>query len=99
MVAMWFDPHFMKKLASLSFSAVLSSTTFSWSGLRDEMLFSYVEVVSPSLATYDADEVLAPAVKYLESYKQDLGILSTEFAESLYTGALRCVLVYEKNRV
>lgn len=60
------------------------------SGFHDERVSSYVEVVSFLLATYATDEVIARAVKYVESYKQAIGMASTEFAKTLYTKALRC---------
>lgn len=98
-VAMWLFPHFMKKPASSSLSARLSSRKSKSSGLHDERLSSYVEVVNFMLATYATDDVIARAVKTLENYKQLPGMAPTDFAKRLYTKALRCGMVYEEKRV
>lgn len=62
---MWLYPHFMKKPASSSLSARLSSRKTNSLGLHDARLVSYVEVVNFILATYATDDVIAKAVKQL----------------------------------
>lgn len=59
-------------------SAWLFSKKSISSGLHDEILSSYVEVVNFLLGTFATDDVTARAVKYLENYKQALGMAPME---------------------
>lgn len=89
----------MKTPAPSSSSTCLSSIKATSTGLHDERLHSYVKVVNFLLATYANDDVIAQAVKELESYHQGPGVLASDYSKDLYSSALRCVIVYEEKWV
>lgn len=84
-VAMWLLSHFMKKPASSALAACLSTKKTTWTGLHDERLHSYVEVVNSPLAAYATDAGIAQALKELESYRQGPGVFASDYDTKLYT--------------
>lgn len=96
---MWLIPQFMKKPSSSSLFSRLFWKQSRSSGLRDEKLSLYVEVANFVPSTCSIDDVVARAVKYLETYHQAHGMEPTEFANKLYTRPLRCSMEHEEKKV
>lgn len=63
--------YFMKKPGSSSLSAHLSLKKSESSGLDDERLSSYLEVINFFFPTYVTGDHISHTVKHLKRYKQD----------------------------
>lgn len=98
-VARWLVSYFMKMSALSSLETRLSPRKIRASGLHDEKLSTYVEVVTHFLGTYATNNIIAQTMKELEFYKQTPGVSAALYAMNLYTNALRCRIVCVKKRV
>lgn len=62
-------------------------------------LSSDVNVVNYLLAMYATNDIIAEAIKKLESYKRGHGISAALHASRLYSGVLSCGIVYKEKSV
>lgn len=98
-VATLLFPCFKKMPVSSSLEAQLSPKKRHVKGLHDELLSSYVEVVNFPLATYVTDDIIARAIKELESYRQPPRVSAAICAKRLYTKTFHFGIFYEEKRV
>lgn len=68
-------------------------------GLHDGRLSTYVEVVNYLQTTYATDDIIAKAIKELESYEQAPGLFAALYAKIVYTKTLRCGIVCEREKI
>lgn len=79
-VTMWPFSYFVKNPVSMSLSATLSSRKSNSSCFHDGGLTSNDEIVNFLHETCATDDGIARAVNYLESYKQAVSMVPTEFS-------------------
>lgn len=91
--------HLLKKPASSSLAACLSSRIYTTAGLHDEKIHSYVEVVISFSMNYATKDIIAQASKQIEHFCHILGVLASINVKELYSKALHRGIVNVEEKV
>lgn len=89
----------MKKTASSVLKDRLSPKKTPMTGLYDERLPGYIEIVKYLLTAYATSKSIARAIKESDFYEQAAGVPAALYAKRVYNKAQCYRIVYKEKRV